>query len=84
MMRAMRGSAPAGEGVIFASGNWVAIISSGKKRIGNCSGFDRSAIHSQCAPRSLAIPVPAVLPALALFAILVAFQDFANFPLRPA
>jgi hypothetical protein len=42
----MRGSAPAGEGVIFAISNWVAIMSSGKMRTGNCSGFDRSLIHS--------------------------------------
>jgi hypothetical protein len=40
----MPGSAPAGEGVTFATSNWVAIMSSGRMRTGNCSGFDRSAL----------------------------------------
>jgi hypothetical protein len=57
IMRVIRGSVPAGAGVIFATSNWVAIISTGRMRTGSCSGCARSAIHSQCAPWSSAIPV---------------------------
>jgi len=57
MRGAKRGSVPVAEGVIFAISNWVAIISGGRMRTGKCSGFYRSAIHSQCAPWSSAIPV---------------------------
>jgi hypothetical protein len=50
IMRVIRGSMPAGAGVILATSNWVAIINTGRMRTGICSGFARSAIHRQCAP----------------------------------
>ena len=43
-------------GVIRDTSNCVAIIRRGRMRTGNCSGLDRSAIQSQCAPWSSAIP----------------------------
>ena len=38
-------------GVIFCIQNWLATMTTGRMRIGICSGWDKSVTHSQLAPR---------------------------------